>query len=109
MRIRHFAIIALTIVGAAACQPVTEPLTGNVVEGARDVCHQEVAKQLKAPSQASFEPADTFKVVSHTGKKWATTGWVDAPNSFGVKLRTTYGCFSTYLGGDNWRSVASLN
>lgn len=104
----RLALIGLLLVVGAACQPERVVFTGNVTSGARDVCHQEVRKQLKAPSQASFEPTGSFKVMSQVASKWVTSGWVDAPNSFNAKIRTTYSCFATYLGKDRWRTTAQL-
>lgn len=49
-----------------------------------------VAERLKAPSQARFEDCLGPLQLTHAGDRWVLTSWVDAPNSFGAKLRTPF-------------------
>lgn len=49
-------------------------------------CEDAIKERLKAPSTAEF---DSTAAGSGT---WTVTGTVDAENSFGAKLRSTYQC-----------------
>lgn len=70
--------------------------------GAKDACHGWVEDQLKAPSTADFHDDD----VSGDGP-WTITGSVDAENSFGAKIRTSWTC-DIRLDGDTYRGNATL-
>lgn len=56
------------------------------------MAQQILKKQLKAPSTAKFQKQwDGVKVVYYTNTDtYGITFWVDAQNSFGAMLRTTY-------------------
>jgi len=66
---------------------------------AQRVCQDFVKERLKAPVTASFADVDTSGGAA-TGV--AVTGSVDAENTFGAKVRSTFTCTVT-LSGDNWR------
>ena len=71
---------------------------------ARSTCQEWVKQQLKAPGSADFGGQ------SATGSgqgPWTITGWVDAQNSFGAKLRTNWTC-SVRLEGDTLKGSAKL-
>lgn len=59
---------------------------------AKVICQQFVQDKLKAPTTANFAPysAQTATVVS--AGTFDVQGYVDAQNSFGANLRTTYQC-----------------
>jgi len=74
--------------------------------GAWDVCSEFVKDRLKAPASADFAEygaADT--AVTKTGKTYTVLGFVDAENSFGANIRTTYTCKVRYLSGRSYRLV----
>lgn len=49
-------------------------------------CEARVEKLLKAPSTAQFDSSATGSGT------WTVTGTVDAENSFGATVRSSYGC-----------------
>lgn len=73
--------------------------------GAKDVCHQNLERQLKAPDSADY--SDEVAIESADGN-WNLSGSVDAENSFGAKLRASYVCTAIHLSGDNWQVDATL-
>ncbi len=71
----------------------------------RDMCEQWVKNQLKAPSTAKFSD---HAIKSTGANNWTVTGAVDADNSFGAAIRSTWSCEIT-LDGDTWRGGVTLN
>lgn len=61
-----------------------------------------VRASLKAPSTADFGDAR----IQHNGCRWIVSGDVDAQNSFGAKMRSTYRVELLRLGEDLWTPVA---
>lgn len=61
---------------------------------ARILCEDKVKTLLKAPTQATFSSSN----IAPNGNGYTITGTVDSPNSFGVKLRSTYSCQATPSG-----------
>lgn len=57
-----------------------------------DIVQEAVSKQLKAPSQADFLDDMSFSVDQYITRQIVATGTVDAPNSFGAKMRVSYRC-----------------
>lgn len=57
-----------------------------------DIVEEAVSKQLKAPSQADFMDDINFSVDQYITRQIIATGTVDAPNSFGAKMRVSYRC-----------------
>lgn len=51
-----------------------------------------VKEQLKVPSSAEFQKAYEVNVVEVGDAKYSFQFWVEAENSFGAKVRTTYNC-----------------
>lgn len=51
-----------------------------------------VSKTLKAPGSAEWPDISEFETLPVAGKKntWRVNGYVDATNSYGAKLRTTF-------------------
>lgn len=99
-----FVIVGLLLVGA-----LRHKGTGggdsvkNVQYAACDVAHKFVKNQLKAPSTASFQSCFD-SVATSSGDTWTVTGYVDAQNGFGAKLRNTFVVVETYhgLSGGNY-------
>jgi len=60
---------------------------GADADGATQACHGWVTDELKAPSTADFTGDD----VSGNGP-WTISGSVDAENSFGAKIRSSWTC-----------------
>jgi hypothetical protein len=67
-------------------------------------CKEFVEKTLKAPSTADFQNYNNFS-ASGTGEgPFQVSGYVDAQNSFGAKIRTQFTCELRKPGG-NWQLV----
>jgi hypothetical protein len=69
-----------------------------------------IKKQLKAPASAEFPSMSDEQVkVSKSGEaKYLVSGYVDAQNSFGAKLRTRWMCEVEYVGEEKWRATPAL-
>lgn len=73
---------------------------------ADDQCNDEVSAvsvakdfvlaRLKAPATAAFGPYDSFRATSMGDCRWMVTGYVDAENSFGAKLRMPFSSMVQY-------------
>jgi hypothetical protein len=56
-------------------------------------CREFVTRRLKAPSTASFPFAGSQDYVADLGEgRFRASAYVDAQNSFGAKIRTTFDC-----------------
>lgn len=64
----------------------------NLETDAEAACMVAVNAQLKAPATADYSALST----THNGNAWKVVGTVDSENSFGAKLRSTFGCALTY-------------
>lgn len=62
------------------------------------MCQQFVKDRLKAPSTADFSDEDHTNSGDH---QWIVTGVVDAENSFGAMLRSSYRC-ELKVDGEDW-------
>lgn len=61
---------------------------------------------LKSPATADFPTGTKGSVIKSTGEcTYVVASWVDAQNSFGANLRTTYVATVKYLGNNQWRLV----
>ena len=65
--------------------------------GAMVACEGFVKDRLKSPASADF--SEEQAVTADAG--WIVTGNVDAQNSFGAKLRSTFVC-QVHPTGDSW-------
>ena len=74
--------------------------------GAVEACKHATRLQLKAPSTADFAPWEEWTAY-RDGTKRVVTGYVDAQNSFGAKLRNNIRC-EVYDEGANLRAFAHL-
>jgi len=62
-----------------------------------------VKRHLKAPSTADFGYQTESECVTSLGDgRYRVSGWVDAENSFGAKIRNNYSCTIRDLGGGKW-------
>lgn len=66
-----------------------------------DACRDWVKQELKAPATAGF----SGESKDLDGDVYTVTGSVDAENSFGAKLRSSYVC-KVRDAGDEWRKVS---
>lgn len=70
---------------------------------ARTVCEEWVKEKLKAPSTAKFQDGSE----SGTAAGFTITGTVDAQNSFGAALRSSWSCEIRYdEASEEWRGNA---
>jgi hypothetical protein len=62
-----------------------------------------VKDRLKAPATASFShcPGDAWR---EKGGDWEIRGYVDAQNTFGAKLRTSYFVRLHWVIGNKWNA-----
>jgi hypothetical protein len=94
-------LLGCVVVGLAALattvepRPDAEPSTPSEQQERTTAIAQAkrcVAALLKSPSTAVF-PADEAEYVAYdVGKDWTVRGYVDAQNSFGAMLRSTWKC-----------------
>lgn len=100
--------IAVVIVGGvfSAINPSSSNGPSDLSSSVKDVCHDRVKDNLKAPATASFGGDDVYHV---SGARWTATGYVDAENSFGANVRTYWNCIAIHTGGVNWNVKAWLD
>jgi hypothetical protein len=70
--------------------------------GASVACRDFVSRQLKAPATAEF--ADDYEFDGE-GDDYTIRSYVDAENSFGARIRTSYTCKVHYTGNNEWSLV----
>lgn len=72
---------------------------------AHAMCAEFTRDQLKAPASADFPEYDDPGVsVTHNGDTWTVSSFVDAENSFGADIRTSFTCVARDL-GEQWRLI----
>lgn len=103
MRINHasMTVLAAALLGLTACGS-SAPADG--IE-ATIMCERFVKQRLKSPGSAEFSGASETTVTTISGKapwKYQVSGHVDSQNSFGAKLRNTYGCTASTTDGETW-------
>lgn len=64
-------------------------------------CQLFAKDRLKAPSTAKFPSYDNGAVITLSANSWKVNSYVDAQNSFGAQIRTSYSC-SVLSAGDKW-------
>jgi hypothetical protein len=74
--------------------------------GAVSACKRAALLQLKSPSTADFAPWEEWTAERYDTKR-VVTGYVDAENSFGAKIRNDVRC-EVYDEGSNTRTVAHI-
>lgn len=67
--------------------------------GARQVAEEAVRLSLKSPSSADFHGAPRYR---QNGCRWIVSGELDAQNSFGATLRSTYRVELLRTGKSDW-------
>jgi hypothetical protein len=65
-------------------------------------CERFVEASLKAPATAKFGNERAWVVKNKPGH-WSASGYVDAQNSFGALIRTTFGCDMSRDRNGDWR------
>lgn len=101
------AASATTAPGANPTTTAPNAPTGRAADfGAFDVCKGFVKERLKAPSTAKFrdfyQDDGEVQVDRNTDGTYTVTSTVDAQNSFGAKLRSTFTCTVHPTGKDTW-------
>ena len=68
------------------------------------IAQQFVKNALKSPSTASFgwQTADECVTGADSRGRYRVRGWVDAQNSYGATMRSTFTVTVRYEGGDKW-------
>ncbi|MDF2691703.1 MAG: hypothetical protein K0S65_86 [Labilithrix sp.] len=99
------AAVAVAIIGGGIYWAVSSAAGGDEMSAselkvlAESACEGAVEQNLKAPSSAEYDSS-----ASGSGP-WTVTGSVDAENSFGAMIRSTYTCSVEQADG---RMVATL-
>lgn len=96
-----FAIIGIAVYGIAAASDYSDK-PDNI--SAFVMCQKFVRDSLKAPSTAKFADYND-KTISSNGNRFNVISYVDAQNSFGAMVRTSYICEVEYIGDDKWQLV----
>ena len=76
-----------------------------------EMCKDSVKNKLKAPSTATFRnfyQKDGEVVVSGSAGSYRIVSTVDAQNSFGAKIRSSFSCLASYKGADRWSVSSTL-
>jgi len=85
-----FFIMAIAGVGAGT-DDGTKQDTNRAYPSEAAIAAEEFVKDiLKAPGTAEFNSYDPDKVTEIEKNRFKVTGWVDAENSFGAKIRSRY-------------------
>ncbi|WP_159619469.1 hypothetical protein [Arthrobacter zhaoguopingii] len=83
-----FPIVALIVIGFTlfgACSPSS---ASGSAAGAEAVCQQFIETRLKSPASAEFSSTDVVEL----GDTYKVTAVVDAQNSFGAMMRSSWTC-----------------
>lgn len=72
-------------------------------------CESFVKKNLKAPSSADFAPHRELHITGSGTGPWTVVGYVDAQNSFGAKIRSTFTCTVHYQGDMAYLDSVQIN
>lgn len=69
----------------------------------KSMAEKIVTDHLKAPSTADFSPQDQESItqLNTSPYTYRVTGWVDAQNGFGAKIRSVW-VIKMHDGGDKW-------
>ena len=68
------------------------------------MAHEMVKAELKAPSTASFPWDASAYTITKSGNQYTVKGYVDAQNSFGAKVRSTFeACFTYEMIGTKYK------
>lgn len=95
-----FAIVALAVMPSP--DDDTDPQVDRSYS-AHAACADFTRDRLKAPASADFPEYDDPGVsISKSSSVWTVESWVDAENSFGADIRTSFVCVVRDL-GSQWR------
>jgi hypothetical protein len=97
-------IVFLLGVASAFCPSSKTASQGEDPIAAYVMCEQFVKERLKAPATAEFGGYVNSTVTPKGTGHFAVSGYVDAQNSFGAKLRSRFACDISYAGNDRWRA-----
>lgn len=62
--------------------------------------------RLKAPSTADFQSCSDAFAAKSGADEWTATGYVDAQNAFGAKIRSIYSVRMRHVtGSDDWQPI----
>lgn len=100
------AVVGIVVISSLTANQGTRPI--DAVD-AQVNCEGRIRKMLKAPSTAEFAPFREQNIVGTGSGPYAVTGYVDAQNSFGVRLRNNYTCTVEFKGDQAYFSGVSLN
>lgn len=78
-----------------------------VINDAKYACREAVERKLKAPTTAKFPYYQQFSAY-RDGDGYSVSGYVDAQNSFGAMIRTSFSCQMRNIGG-SWTALAVTN
>ena len=97
------ALLLIMLLGFASCTSGGDIKDeyGHDEFDAIALAESAVKEKLKAPSSADFSP---FKETTVTcdASTWTVSGWVDAENSFGAKIRNEYRVVFTFSSEDRY-------
>jgi hypothetical protein len=73
---------------------------------AHAMCAEFTRNQLKAPASADFPEYNDrgVRVLKGAGTRWVVSSFVDAENSFGANVRTSFRCEVSDV-GDQWQLI----
>jgi hypothetical protein len=74
--------------------------------GAYVMAQSFVKERLKSPSHSSFSSISESRITENPSGVFLVEGFVDAPNSFGAKLRAKFICKLSSGDGKTWRLEA---
>lgn len=103
-----FQWIALGVVGLIFIGMFNDKETSACDKyGAYSASVEFVSRQLKSPASAEFSGINETEITETGNCAFTVKGFVDAQNSFGAKIRTTYQVRAIFS-GNSW-SLQSIN
>lgn len=89
----------LVLLVAAVRLGWVKPSPADYTDDVWRACKDQVTAQLKAPSTADFPWRSDVNVVKTGELTYSVVAFVDAENSFGANVRTTFRCTASVSGG----------
>jgi hypothetical protein len=90
------------------CIPRPGSPPADLSTDAKIACQSFVQQRLGAPATASFAPYPSQTAVRQSDGSFSVRGYVDAQNTFGANIRTTYECSVRQSTSGDW-TLVSLN
>jgi hypothetical protein len=103
--IGFLALIIITLIAVYAIQHAGGTSTDSPLQGAFYACRTFVKDRLKAPSTATFRTYAESTVAEMGASEYLTSIVVDAENSFGAKIRSSYLC-RVKRAGSSWQLLS---